>query len=204
MNDLSEPLPSEGDNPYRAPNVEAAMPIPAVTDAERIRRQHLNHEASVKAIGGLYLLFAVVWFIGMAGGLTAWLTAPAPPNQAMPIFAGTFTVLSLALAATLTFAGVGLRLLRPWGMWAAAMLSLVSIVLGLFLGNVIGIVLSAYVLYLLFCNKGQTVFSPEYQQVIRETRHVRLKTSIVTWIVLVLFVLAVIGFLGYAFAIRSV
>ena len=60
------------------------------------------------------------------------------------------------------------------------------------LGFPIGTLISAYFLYLLLSEKGSYVFSDAYKQVIAQTPHMRYKTSILTWIVVILLVTLVL------------
>jgi hypothetical protein len=39
--------------------------------------------------------------------------------------------------------------------------------------------INGYILYLVFSEKGRRVFSPEYQEIIRQTPHVKYQTSII-------------------------
>ena len=82
------------------------------------------------------------------------------------------------------FAGWAVRALRPGGRILGCVLS----GLGL-LGFPIGTVINAYILYLFLSKKGRTIFSPEYQDVIAATPHVKYRTSIIVWIFLALVVL---------------
>jgi hypothetical protein len=44
--------------------------------------------------------------------------------------------------------------------------------------------INGYILYLVFSQKGKTVFSDEYQAVIQQTPHIKYRTSIIIWILL--------------------
>jgi hypothetical protein len=80
--------------------------------------------------------------------------------------------------------GIGVRGLKSWARIPAGILSSIGL---LYLG--LGTIVNAYILYLLFCQKGKTVFSDEYKRVIAETPHVKYRTSIVAWVVLGLLLL---------------
>ena len=172
---------SQDQNPYRSPVVENSVAIPPITRAELVRREHLNHESSVKAIGGLFLLGTGIWLVlgitaiveSFAGGTTALGSTP-------------MTLLTALFAIALGVAGVGLRMLRPWGKGMCAVMCGGSIIAQLYAPG-LGVILSAYILYLLFCKKGRMVFSQEYRQIIQETPHVRQRTSVVLWFVLAAF-----------------
>ena len=192
------PPAAEIENPYRSPTAESTVAIPPITQAELIRRQHLNHEASIKAIGGLYLLGAMIW-LALAIGVVVTVLA-GPGFNFGPTFPAPASWVSLMLGFFIVIPGIagwGLRTLRPWGRWMAVLISVVMIALSIWSPG-IGVLLSGYVLYLLLCKKGQMVFSQEYQQIIQQTPHVRIKTSAVTWVVLILFIVGMISLLVYA------
>lgn len=146
-----------------------------VSGSEQIRQAHIQHEASVKSVGFLYFMAAAVLLFGgsfstLAGGDAA----------AIGIF-------MLVFGAGLVATGIGLRKLKHWGRVAAGCLS----TLGL-LGFPIGTLINAYILYLLFSQKGKMVFSEDYKRIIAETPHIKYRTSIVVWVLLGLVVLILI------------
>jgi len=175
-------------NPYAAP----AAPVEDVSanaQAEAIRKEHISHEASIKAVGFLYYLGAVGATIAGLAGLAAGRTG----GTGMGV-----SLLLIGLGAGYAFAGWGLRGLRPWG-------RIVGIVLAGFglLGFPVGTLINAYILYLFLSKKGRTIYSPEYQDVIAATPHVKYKTSILVWIFLALLVaLIAFAFLAPLFAGR--
>jgi hypothetical protein len=157
---------SESANPYAAPTANVDD-VSASPEKEAIRHEHINHEASIKAVGFLYYLggigVTVAAIASMAGG---------EPGAGM---------LLLILGAGQLVGGWGVRALRPWARYLGCVLSGIGL-----LGFPIGTLINAYVLYLLLSKKGRTVFAPEYQEVIEATPHVKYRTSIVVWICLAL------------------
>jgi hypothetical protein len=170
-------------NPYAAPaaRVEDVAQDPA---AEAIRREHLSHEASIKAVGFLYYLGGVLVTLGTLVAIGG--AAKEPAGAAVML-------LVLAIGVAQFVAGWGVRALRPWGRVVGCVLS----GLGL-LGFPLGTIINAYILYLFLSKKGRTIFSPEYQQVIAATPHVKYKTSIAVWIYLGLIVVLLAIGLGAA------
>jgi hypothetical protein len=164
-------------NPYAAPAAPVGD-IPANAEAEAVRRAHISHEASIKAVGFLYYL----------GGVGVTLAAAASLFGANDASVWV-TLLLLALGVGQFFAGWAVRALRPWGRILGCVLS----GLGL-LGFPIGTAINAYILYLFLSKKGRTIFAPEYQEVIAATPEVKYRTSIVVWIFLALLV----GLLAFA------
>ena len=159
-------------NPYAAPTA-VVDDVPANAEAEAIRRAHISHEASIKAVGFLYYLGGVGMFFVAAAALVG---RRADTGMA-------FLLLLAALGAAQFFAGWGVRALKKWGQVVGAVLS----GLGL-LAFPIGTLINGYILYLFLSKKGRTIFAPEYQDVIAATPHVRYRTSIIVWIFLALLV----------------
>src|SRR3954471_16602837 len=128
-----------------------------LNSSEQIRREHLNHEASVKSVGLLY-------FLGAAFLLLACVAVFATDNAITTVV----TVVILCVSAGMIWTGFGLRKLRPWARIASRIIS----GLGL-LGFPLGTLINGYILYLLLSKKGATIFSPDYQRVIAETPEIK-------------------------------
>jgi hypothetical protein len=176
-------------NPY-APTAHVGTSLSQVSeDVDAYRREHLKHEVSVKSIGLLYLLGAVIMIlagIGMfvvplSGGGNAGQNAPPPA-----FFAG-FGLVYLSLGIFQFFVGRGLRRLQPWTRIATSVLSVIGL-----LGFPIGTLISAYILYLMLSTKGQVVFSDEYKQVMLQTPHIQYKTPLIVWILVVILALVLV------------
>jgi hypothetical protein len=166
---MSSPAPI---NPYAAP-IAPVEDVAANPEADAIRRAHIGHEASIKAVGILYYLGAVLITVGALMFLRSDVAT---------------SVGLLVVGVAQLFAGWGVRALRRWGRILGCVLS----ALGL-LGFPIGTLINAYILYLFLSKKGRTIFAPEYQDVIAATPDVRYRTSIVVWIVLALLVALVVA-----------
>ena len=158
-------------NPYAAPTAPVED-VSANAQAEATRKAHINHEASIKAVGILYYLGGVLVTIAAAAGLLGAKDASIGA-----------TLLLLGLGVGQFFAGWGVRALRPWGRILGCILSAIGLI-----GFPIGTLINGYILYLFLSKKGRTIFSPEYQDVIAATPHVKYRTSIVVWIFLALLV----------------
>lgn len=175
------------DNPYQAPAVAEVM---ATSDVEEIRMKHLKHEASVKAVGFLYFLGGVLVCLSLVGVVVALFSA----SREVPGFAGMggreLLIVGLLVAVGIgqLIAGWGLRKLRPWAKIAGAVVAVVGL-----LGWPLGTVISLYVLYVLFCEKGRAVLSPAYQDVIAQTPHLKYRTPLWIWILLILVILLFLG-----------
>lgn len=173
---------SEAVNPYAAPaaRVEDTGANP---EAEAIRKAHLNHEASIKAVGALYYLGGLM----MAASVVAVLM-PGAKAYGVGMAAFLFLVGAIQFAA-----GWGVRAFRPWGRVVGIILSVIGLI-----GFPIGTLISAYILYLFLSKKGRTIFSPDYQDVIAATPHVKYKTSIIVWIFLALVLAFIVIAVGVA------
>jgi len=166
------------------------------TLAEGIRKAHLRHEASVQSVGLLYYLGSVLFVcVGTAMIVRIFSTGRSP--RALGAAVASFAVF-LALGAGQFWVGIGLRRLRKWARIPTGIFS----GLGL-LWFPLGTIINAYVLYLIFSQKGKMVFSDEYQAVIRQTPHIKYRTSIVVWILFGLLVLLLgLGMLSVLFIRR--
>jgi len=168
-------------NPYAAPQIEDSPIADSSSDKEVIRKELIGHEASIKGLGFLYILGGVLWGIGGFFFVTR-IFQNEPVSAWMPVG------LLLGFSTLVAFVGFGLRRLKPW----ARVVGGIFCGLGL-LGFPLGTIINAYFLYLLFGKKGVRVFSDEYKDVIAATPDVKYRTSKVTWIVLGVFLLVVVG-----------
>ena len=174
----------------------APVSLPTMTppqEHEVVRNAYLKHEASVQAVGSLYLLGAViltlVGTITLAGLATSSGNAAAHDTQATQIGG----VLCVGLGLLQLRVGLWLRKLNPKARTPATILSAIGL-----LGFPIGTLINAYVLYLLRSKKGEMVLSPYYQEVVASTPHIKYKTPVIVWVLLGLLVTLLI--LGIAAA----
>jgi hypothetical protein len=177
-------------NPYEAgPNVDRFQG----RSDEDIRREHIGHEASVKSIGTLYYMGA--FFGVLVGGVylvMAFAGLPDAPNQNIDMTSARIFLgfLGAFMGGLGFFQGVvahAIRGLRPWSRIAAGVYAAIGL-----LGFPLGTLISAYFLWLLFSRKGEMVFSEEYKRVIAATPHVKYRTSLILWIILGVFVAAIV------------
>jgi hypothetical protein len=191
--------PGDDLNPFAPPRARigdraAQADGPIDDQAERIRRLHLSHEASVKAVGVLGYLasgfcgFIVVIFPLMAPDFGRVNPISTSMRISVVAFYGALCAVAFAL-------GYGLRLLQAWARWTTMILSMLAlmyclmvivILLGFAIGPVpsgvvplligLGLIL-AYFFYLMVAPKGAVVFSAEYQRVIAATPEIRTRTS---------------------------
>jgi hypothetical protein len=173
------------ENPYLAP-ATAIAPSPLlepVESLEEVRRRHLNHEASVRSVGTLYLLGGILTIV-------SGIYLVSFPNKE---FGVTVAIVIAAIGALQLILGNAIRRLQRTARIVAAILAAPSL-----LAFPIGTLISILVLYLMLSRKGAVVFSDEYKQVIAQTPHIKYKTSVVVWILLALFGSVVLAGLVFA------
>ena len=156
----------------------------ANSTSEQIRQEHIKHEASVKSVGILYFLAATALILLSVSLMTVTLGGSRSSDLGVFFVAASF--FGLLLGVALIWVGIGVRGLKSWARIPAGILSGIGL---LYLG--LGTIVNAYILYLLFCQKGKTVFSDEYKRVIAETPHIKYRTSIVVWVLLGLLLLLI-------------
>lgn len=171
------------DNPYAAPKTEAENLI-VTTPEEDIRQFHFSTESSIKSIG---VLFYLSCFGFLLGAIVTLLNTFSGEPVAFVLF-----VIFAALTALSGFTGHGLRTFKPWAKIVATIYSIIGL-----LGFPLGTILNIYFLCLYWGKKGRMIFTPEYQNIIDATPHLRYRTSKAAWIVLLIFVLLLVGTIAY-------
>jgi len=179
-------------NPYAPPIADGpAADGEASTELEATRRAHLASEANIKSIGALVILGAVLQVVGAIGRMS---TSPIA------------VVLQLMLGGLLGASGLGLRSLAPWARrtyTGVLVLSFGALVVATFIGPttdgrlpvlVGSAVVAALFLWVLWNGKANVVFSEHYREVVvRQTPHIKYKTSKVALAVLVVLLLVFVA-----------
>ena len=177
-----------------------------LSQAELIRKSHLNHEANIQSFGCLYTLGGILGILGAIFyiGLGIFIMAGGENPQAgvNPMAAGIMTtligVVFLAIAVAQLFAGRSMQTLNPSGKILAIIISAIGL-----LGFPCGTLISGYLLYLLVSAKGEMVFSSAYKDVMQATPHIRYRTSIIVWIFLFLLIgVILLGIIAAIFGAR--
>lgn len=169
-------------NPYAPPQADILVPPPVPGAAEQIRLEHINTEATLRSVGFLYYLGAV--FVV----LIALSMLVQPSVEAI--------LIGLALAGVGVgqgFVGYGLRRLRQWSRIPTIILSSIGL-----LGFPVGTLINVLILVNVAGAKGKMVLSEEYQLVIAATPHVKHKTSVIVWVLLVLLLISLAVAIGMA------
>lgn len=177
-------------NPFASPLADEAVDPLVSGDAETdeaTRRRLLNRETSIKSISLLFFLQA--FFTGLIarsalvplfedGGAT-----PVQLGSCVAIFACLICIASLQV-----WSGRSLRKFNRTARAPSICLSALMMV-----SFPVGTLLGVYCLFLLRGQKGKEVLSPEYQRVVAATPHIKYRTPIVNWILLLLVVLLALG-----------
>lgn len=161
-----------------------------VGNAESIRRQCIQHEATIREMGALYIIGSCASFLSVAGIL---LGAILGGRDGEVDFAGQIMlfvlggVMAIVAGFQLWFA-IKLRAFEPWTRPVATVFS----VLGL-LGIPLGTLISIFQLIALQSTEANQIFSPEYKEIIRRTPHIKPRPSILLWILLAILGLMLLG-----------
>jgi len=222
--------PDDDGNPFAPPRAVIGPRASEIdfgddAEAESIRREHLSHEASIKAIGLLCYLTAgffgfvtvIVMFAmsGLVGNGNVPIGPDGPGRNLLLLLVflmyGGISLVSFAL-------GFGLRRLQVWARFTMMVFSMLALLYDLGVGVVVlafldtpnppvtflilffpGLIL-AYTFSLLIVPKSGMVFSAEYKSIIARTPEIRTKTSLIIKLLLgllvALFLLGVIGAIG--------
>lgn len=175
---------------YRPPaaNLEFADRAEAHADAVAIREAHIRHERQLKSIGLLFGLGAAMLLLALLALLLPGDDGgPGNARQTAGVVGGSLIIaVFAALAVALAY---GYRRLAPWVKYVGTPVSLLGL-----LALPVGTLVHAYILYLVWCEKGRRVLAPDYAAIIRATPEVRYKRTVGDWIALVLLLLLVAGF----------
>lgn len=168
-------------NPYEAPQTfDAPNFLP--DDPEVVRKTHINTEASIKSIGGLYYLVGI--FMLMTGISSS--TNLGEVKDMTTLANWTVAIVLPLLGITLFVVGAAVRKLKPWSRIGVGVLSGFGL-----LAFPMGTLINAYILFLTFGKKGRMIFSERYKEIILVTPHVKCRTSKVVWAILGFFVLLI-------------
>lgn len=180
---MSKELPEH--NPFASPMTDERPAVPGAiepTEAERIRKEYIKHEASIRSFGILYYLGVFILALYTIGAIFFSLSTEASGLLGIGI-----AVICGFLAMAQWWVARGLRKLNgSVRIWA--------IVLAVpWLINVpTGTIISIYIIYLLASAKGKYIMTPEYQEIRAATPHIKYKTSKIVWVFLGLLVLLIV------------
>ncbi len=188
---------NQSTNPYAPPLGTLAAGLDSGDDAELVRRAHLSHEVSIKAIGLLYMLgflAAVMGLVLVAGGMAEVFSAETDNAREGAMIGTVIGLLYMGLGALQGLVGLSLRRFKNWARIVASVFSVFGLI-----AFPIGTIISAYFLYLLLSAKGKFIFTDQYRQIVAATPHIRYKTHIAVWIVLAIVLAILITIIGSLF-----
>jgi len=144
------------------------LPVNQALEIDQIRKDHINTEATIKFTGFIYMIIGV---LGLLIGIDR------------------FTSIMFKIGIPLGFLawGIGLLRLNKDARITAAILNLVWVALILthsfdWLFTTFLLILNAAFSFALFGKKGRFVTTTDYKAIIAKTPHVKIKTSIGTWV----------------------
>lgn len=180
----TEDVAPENFNPYQAPESPTVDLNPAFVGPELVRHEHLSHETSVKLIGSMYLIIGSVFTIpsiAMAVGIYG-MGSNVDQMQGLALLTGLLGISTLGLGFAI----------RRFSRWARIICGVISAG-GMLFAVPVGALFNGSIIYLLYSPKGNVVFSDDYKDVIRQTPHIKYRTSGVVWIFLLLLLLLFVG-----------
>ena len=162
------------DSPYAPPRAEVADHRDT-TEGEvvQLREAHIRHEIQLKSVGALYYLGGALALVAGVLMIPAYFADGSEFGQMI----GLFALIYLGVGALSVALGYGFRRLMPWVRIPGAILAGIGL-----LAIPIGTIVNAWILYLMFCEKGRTVLEPEYQAIIAATPEVRYRRTLGDWI----------------------
>lgn len=175
-------------NPYASPASDAKTfdTQGETSQAEAIRREHIGHETSLKSVGLLYLLGAILLL--PSGGIALFVAATTDMAAEERVIVMGFSVFYLVMGVLFCALFSGFRKLRSWVKIPATIVAAIGL-----LGFPLGTLINGYILWLMHSQKGSMVFSSAYQDIIAQTPHVKYRTSPAVWILLLVVGLLLIG-----------
>lgn len=162
--------PAGLDDLYRSPDAnldEPSSPSIEQSEAEDFRVAHKSREYTIRFVGSLYLV------LGFACLYAAWVVHRVveyvPDEEFLREF---MTWFFAGYGSALVLSGIGLRVLARWGQVGSIVVSVVGLA-----NYPVGTVINGLVLWLMIGERGRTVFSRRYRDVIARTRHLDYRMS---------------------------
>lgn len=161
-------------DPYAVPSAYLEdRPVTDDSAAESLRRMLIRHEIQLKSVGALFYLGGFSMLIMLV------VLIPAGLGGAGDLWGTVLIALVLLVGGMYCALGYGFRRLRPWVRVPGGILTCLGL-----LSFPVGTLIGAYVLYLMFGQKGRQVLAPAYQDIIAATPQVRYERTTGDWIAL--------------------
>ncbi|MCF7785717.1 MAG: hypothetical protein K9N47_06320 [Prosthecobacter sp.] len=171
-------------NPYAAPQAQV---LQTTSQDELVRKEHINTEATIKSVGILYYLGSFGLVLYGVGSIGMSISARSDASW-VGILIG---VVLLAFGIGQGIVAYGLRRLQNWARIPTIILSSIGL-----LGFPIGTLINIYILVKVSGQQGKFIMTPEYQRIIAATPHVKRKTSVVVWVILIALIILLIGIIA--------
>ena len=177
---------SQEANPYSAPLIMEDRATTGFNELERLRLEHLSHEAALKAVGSLFLIASM--------GISALMTIFTIEFVQEELINNdeTFVLAYWMLVPIFSYVGMRMRRLDP-EIRRPVIIAGVLMLLAFPLGTVIG----PCVLYMVCCKKGKRILSHRYTNVRFQTPRFQYRTKLSTKILTVIIGVSVIAFVLY-------
>ncbi|MCZ8114981.1 hypothetical protein [Silanimonas sp.] len=174
---------------YRPPSANLEFADAAAPEAVAIREAHIGHERQLKSVG---LLFGLAAFALLTSGVMLALNpTPSGPSGDLHVtveYEPAYIAFLLVVGLGCGVMAWGYATLASWIRFVGTPISLLGL-----LAVPVGTLIHAYILYLIWCEKGRRVLAPDYAAIIRATPQVRYKRTVGDWIALTLLLLLVVG-----------
>jgi hypothetical protein len=136
----------------------------------QIRREYLKHEASIRSVGTLYYVGAILAAVMVLMNVLN--------DRPIAVKIG-MSILFVGLIFLYVKVGSWLNALDKRAKVPATILACIGL-----LAIPVGTLINGYILYLLLSKKGTVVFSEDYKKVIADTPEIKYKISLLIWILL--------------------
>lgn len=180
------------ENPYQAPADLGGVAAPLSPD-EEVRKAHLNAEASVQGIGSLMFLGSLLVLVSFILSVSSAFQSSSSGGTGIGAAELLLILFISAVAIFQLVVGWCLRRLRPWTKIPAMVLAALSL-----FAFPVGTVIGLYLLLILAGKKGRFVLSPEYAGIRERTPHIKYRTPLWLWLLLIAFVLLVVFLVFFA------
>lgn len=199
---VSDPAVDPSTNPYASVlNNPAVRPTKRkknkgdqLADVEAIREKHIGVESEITQLGtfwmitsGLGVLAALV-FAGFGIAFPAIEDDAGNSVNVLPYILA-FAFAYLLISVFFLTVGLGMRNLTNYGRITGSIVAAFQLP-----GFPLGTALGAYILYCFWCEKGNTIFTEEYRNVVKQTPHITRTPYLLYGLLFVCFVLPALAF----------
>jgi hypothetical protein len=187
--DWMKAVPAHAHDTYSPSGNQYASSMPAIGDSAptatgdsvSLRNFYLAHESAVKGFGLLYAVGAglnlLIACLAVCLAIFVFVNGNAN-NAPIGIMVLVYALVYFVTGALTALVSSGLSKLSDVGKIGGSIFSLLGLC-----AFPIGTAMGAYLLYLIFSEKGNVVFSPRYREIVRQTPHIRAYIPLFVWVV---------------------